>query len=209
MLSISVIILVVLSVFHVASAWNYVLWPFSDCFGTPVAGFLNCKIGDCCKGIGAVAHWSARADFPPPGDTLRSMYISFWKSNSVCSDKQDNQIPIFFRAQDMTDSSSQKAMIECRVLTALDKQSHFLQSNTAALSETLDVVYSQLCLQSRLATGFYHTCVIKGQRLLPSGAIDSMDSSAGSLVCWGNNAKGQASPDLQVHNQLSVLSLRP
>ena len=206
---ITAIILIALSIIPFASAWNYVLWPVVDCFGTPVAGFLNCKVGDCCKGTGAVAHWSARADVPPPGDTLRSMYISFWKSSTVCADKQDKQIPIFFRAQDMTDSSSQKVLMECRALTATDRQSHFLESNTAALSETLDSVYSQMCLQSRVATGFYHTCVIRGQRLLPSGAVDSMDSSAGSLECWGNNAGGQASPDPQVHNQLSVLSTHP
>jgi hypothetical protein len=77
-----------------AYAWNYVLWPMSDCFGSPVAGFVNCKIGDCCQGVGAVASWSARADSPPAGDTLRSMYISFWKSSTVCADKQDNQVSI-------------------------------------------------------------------------------------------------------------------
>ena len=178
-----------------ATAWNYILWPVLDCFGTPVSGFVNCKIGDCCRGAGAASQWSARADLPPSGDTLRSMYISFWKSNTVCADKQDAQIPIFLRAQDITDSSSQKSLQECRVLTSADRLSHFLQENTPALSETLDVMYSQMCLQQRLATGFYHTCVIRGQMLLPSGFPDVNDVSAGTLVCWGNNVAGQASPE--------------
>jgi hypothetical protein len=177
------------------SAWNYILWPMVDCFGSPVAGFVNCKVGDCCRGKGAVDTWSARADYPPPGDTLRSMYISFWKSNTICADKQDNQIPIFLRDQDITDSASQKSLQECRVLTTSDKQSHFLESNTQALSETLNVVYSQMCLQPRIATGFYHTCAIRGQRLLPSGASDTNDVSAGTLACWGFNSKGQANPE--------------
>jgi len=42
------------------------------------------------------------------------MFISFWKRNTQCADKQDNQIPIFMRAQDMTDSTSQKALMDCR-----------------------------------------------------------------------------------------------
>jgi hypothetical protein len=177
---------------------------------------VNCKMGDCCQGKGAVAAWSARADYAPPGDTLRSMYISFWKSNTKCADKQDNQIPIFMREQDMTDSATQKSSSECRALTTLDKQSHYLQSNTEALSETLDVVYSQMCLQPRIATGFYHTCAIRGQQYLASGSVDPNDVTfgtsaclsqankplirivlmcpTGTLACWGYNLKGQANP---------------
>jgi hypothetical protein len=178
-------------------------------------GFTNCRIGACCIGTGATAGWSARAELPPPGSTLHSMYttapnfttkmqpysmrryISFWKQNTLCFDKQDNQIPVFIKAQDITDSSSQKALAECRVLSSLEKQGHYLQSETQALSESLDVVYTstpnfttkilsysmhsymQICLQPRIAAGFYHTCAIRGQRLLPSGAIDTNDASSG------------------------------
>ena len=38
---ITAIILIALSIIPFASAWNYVLWPVVDCFGTPVAGFLS------------------------------------------------------------------------------------------------------------------------------------------------------------------------
>jgi hypothetical protein len=81
------------------------------------------------------------------------------------------------------------------MLTPLDQQGHYLQSDTKALSESLDVVYTQMCLQPRITTGFYHTCAIRGQQLLPSGLLDTNDASAGTLACWGNNDGGQSNPD--------------